>query len=169
MRAVADQCGHFRRRCSILFAGKAVENYDVDYARAVSAIQDTLESLKIAVNSTVGDEIKTVITAKCSDQSPVTVKVLRLSPGQVQVGIRTGPVGITELDASRSIQAQLKDRLARTTPPESPVAADRLRSPQADPSVNGPQKRSTLKMLKSRLAQLSSHRPRGRPPTPTKT
>ena len=125
--------------------GEVVETYDVDYARAVSASRETLESLKIAVDSTVGDEIKTLITAKRPDQTPVTVEVLRLATGQVQVGIRTGPVGITELDTSRSIQAQLKNRFARTTPPETPAAADRLRPPQADPSIHEPPKAKPTK------------------------
>lgn len=125
--------------------GEVVETYEVDYARAVSAIRETLESLKIAVDSTVGDEIKTRITAKRPDQTPVTVEALKLSPGQVQVGIRTGPVGITELDTSRSIHAQLKNRFARKIPPEPPTAADRLRSPQADPSIHEPPKAKPAK------------------------
>jgi outer membrane protein OmpA-like peptidoglycan-associated protein len=128
--------------------GEVVETYDVDYARAVSDSRETLESLKIPVASTVGDEIKTLITAKRPDQTPVTVKVLKLSPSRVQVGIRTGPVGITELDTSRSIQAQLKNRFARTTPPETPAAADRPRSPQAGPSIHEPPKPKPAKDIR---------------------
>ena len=122
--------------------GQVVETYDVDSDRAVSAIRETLGSLKIAVDSTASDESKTLITARRSDQTPVTVEMLRLSPDQVQVGIRTGPVGITKLDASRSIHAQLKNRLARTTPPEPPAAA---RPPQADPSIHEPPKAKPTK------------------------
>lgn len=125
--------------------GEVVETYDVDYARAVSDSRETLESLKIPVDSTVGDELKTLITAKRPDQTPVTVKVLNLSPGRVQVGIRTGPVGITELDTSRGLHAQLADRFARTIPSKPPLAADRPRSPQADPSLHKPPKAKPAK------------------------
>ena len=118
--------------------GSVVETYDVDYRHAVTAASDTLSELKIPVSRTVGDELKTTITAVRPDQTPVSVEVVRLTAGQAQVEIRTGPVGVMELDTSRRIQEQIRERLARkpardTRAPETAA----LRFPPNDPGRAG--------------------------------
>jgi outer membrane protein OmpA-like peptidoglycan-associated protein len=107
--------------------GTVVETYDSDYHRVVSASRETLESLKIPVTETLGDELKTTITARRPDQTPVSVEVVRLAAGRTQVGIRTGHIGVTELDTSAHIHEQIRLRLARKAAPEAPAAAAPVR------------------------------------------
>jgi outer membrane protein OmpA-like peptidoglycan-associated protein len=107
--------------------GTVVETYDSDYHRVVSASRETLESLKIPVTETLGDELKTTITARRPDQTPVSIEVVRLAAGRTQVGIRTGHIGVTELDTSAHIHEQIRLRLARKAAPEAPAAAAPVR------------------------------------------
>ena len=107
--------------------GTVVETYDSDYHRVVSASRETLESLKIPMTETLGDELKTTITARRPDQTPVSIEVVRLAAGRTQVGIRTGHIGVTELDTSAHIHEQIRLRLARKAAPEAPAAAAPVR------------------------------------------
>ena len=116
--------------------GVVVETYDSDYHRVVSASRETLESLKIPVTETIGDELKTAITARRPDQTPVSIEVVRLTAGRTQAGVRTGPIGVTELDTSAHIHEQIRLRLAREAAPEPPAAAASV-SPHRDEKSGG--------------------------------
>jgi outer membrane protein OmpA-like peptidoglycan-associated protein len=115
--------------------GMQLETYPADYRQSVAASRDTLAALKIPVTGTVGDELKTTLSAKRPDQTPVTVEVVRLGPGQTQIGIRTGAIGVSELDTSARIHEQIRDRLARSTPQEARSSSPpHLRFPPDDPA-----------------------------------
>ena len=107
--------------------GIVVENYDADYPLMISETRETLESLNISVSETAGDDLKTTITAKRTDETPVSIEVLRLSADRTQVGIRTGPIGVTELDTSQTVHENIRDRLARRAMREDPVEPTELR------------------------------------------
>jgi outer membrane protein OmpA-like peptidoglycan-associated protein len=118
--------------------GVVVETYDSDYHRVVSASRETLESLKIPVTETLGDELKTAITARRPDQTPVSIEVVRLAAGRTRAGVRTGHIGVTELDTSAHIHEQIRLRLARTAAPETPAAAASVRPRRDDKSGDTP-------------------------------
>jgi outer membrane protein OmpA-like peptidoglycan-associated protein len=118
--------------------GMVVETYDSDYHRVVSASRETLESLKIPVTETLGDELKTAITARRPDQTPVSIEVVRLAAGRTQAGVRTGHIGVTDLDTSAHIHEQIRLRLARTAAPETPAAATSVRPHRDDKSGDAP-------------------------------
>jgi len=99
--------------------GKLTRTYDAEYHKTVSASIETLGSLKIPITEKTDDELKTTIHAKRADGTPVSVEVVRTGPGQTEVGIRTGTVGVTELRASEQIQDRITERLARKTMEES--------------------------------------------------
>ena len=124
--------------------GVVVETYDSDYHRVVSASRETLESLKIPVTETLGDELKTAITARRPDQTPVSIEVVRLAAGRTQAGVRTGHIGVTELDTSAHIHEQIRLRLARKAAPEAPAAAASVR-PHRDDKSGAPRKRRSRK------------------------
>ena len=121
-----------------------VETYDSDYRQTIAVSRETLGSLKIPVSDTVGDELKTIITAQRPDQTPVSIEVVRLADGRTQVGIRTGPLGVTELDTSSRIQEQIRDRLARKPQRDGRVAeATPLRFPPDEPARTASAKAET--------------------------
>ena len=74
---------------------------------------ETLNSLKIPVSHTTADGLKTTIQARRADETPVYIEVVRTGPGRSEVGIRTGVVGISELQASSQIHDALKELLGR--------------------------------------------------------
>ena len=109
-------------------SGKDTRIYDSEYHQTAQACMETLNSLKIPVSQTSADGLKTTIQAKRADETPVYIEVVRTGPGRSEVGIRTGVVGISELEASNQIHDALKERLRRkdhelaktTASPEEP-------------------------------------------------
>ncbi len=109
-------------------AGKETRIYDSEYHQTAQACMETLNSLKIPVSQTSADELKMTIQAMRADETPVYIEVVRRGSGRSEVGIRTGVVGISELEASKQIHDALKERLplkghalAKTGTTKSPV------------------------------------------------
>jgi outer membrane protein OmpA-like peptidoglycan-associated protein/uncharacterized protein YxeA len=92
-------------------SGKDTRIYDSEYHQTAQACMETLKSLKIPVFQTSADELKMTIQARRADETPVYIEVVRTGPGRSEVGIRTGVVGISELQASSQIHDALKERL----------------------------------------------------------
>jgi outer membrane protein OmpA-like peptidoglycan-associated protein len=126
-------------------AGKDIRIYDSEYHQTVQACVATLNALKIPVSQTSADELKTTIQARRADDTPVFIEVVRSGqPGHSEVGIRTGAVGISELEASDRIHDTLKERLRRnvhalaktTATPQGPM--DKPEHPSEIPTTRGP-------------------------------
>ena len=94
-------------------SGKDTRIYDSEYHQTTQACMETLNSLKIPVSQTSADELKMTIQARRADETPVYIEVVRTGPGRSEVGIRTGVVGISELQASSQIHDALKELLGR--------------------------------------------------------
>ena len=92
--------------------GKVTRTYDSEYNQTVGACIETLDSLEIPPAEKTADKLKTTINAKRADGTPITVEVVRAGPRQTEVGIRTGAVGVTELNVSEMIQEMIQERLA---------------------------------------------------------
>jgi outer membrane protein OmpA-like peptidoglycan-associated protein len=109
--------------------GSLIRIYEEDYHRVVHATEKTLIGLRFHVDKTVSDELKTTIEARRGDGSPVTAEVVRLDPGKIQVGIRSGAIGMLDKDVSRQIQDAIGRRLA-----EQPIP-NREDVKRSDPST----------------------------------
>ena len=94
-------------------SGKDTRIYDSEYHQTAQACMETLNSLKIPVSQTTADGLKTTIQARRADETPVYIEVVRAGPKRSEVGIRTGVVGISELQASSQIHDALKELLGR--------------------------------------------------------
>jgi outer membrane protein OmpA-like peptidoglycan-associated protein len=92
--------------------GRVTRTYDSEYNPTVEACIETLSSLGLPLTEKTSDKLKTVISAKRADGAPVTVEVIRVGPGKTEVGIRTGAVGVTEVNSSETIQDMIQARLA---------------------------------------------------------
>lgn len=99
--------------------GKVTQTYDSEYRLTVRASIETLDSLRLPVSEKTADESKTIIRAERADGTPVIVEVVPAGPAQTEVGVRTGTLGIGELEASEQIQAGIKERLAKLAREES--------------------------------------------------
>jgi outer membrane protein OmpA-like peptidoglycan-associated protein len=128
-------------------AGRDTRLYDAEYQQTVRACRETLNTLMITAYETESDESVTTIRARHADQTPVKMEVARAGPGQTEVGVRTGVVGIMGLEASNEIHVTLKRHLGRkdmelageeapaklaSAPEQSPApSAEQGRSPDA--------------------------------------
>jgi outer membrane protein OmpA-like peptidoglycan-associated protein len=97
---------------AVYLQGRVVRTYAAEYHGAVRACREALESLKIPVTDETADELKTSLSARRPDGTPVRVEITRSGPGRTEVGVRTGPVGVTETAVSETIQARIGERLA---------------------------------------------------------
>jgi outer membrane protein OmpA-like peptidoglycan-associated protein len=118
--------------------GNLVDTYEVDYAQAVAAGRDTLAALRIPVSDTIADELKTTLYAVRPDHTPVEIEVVRLEPGRTQVGVRTGHIGVADLNTSTRIQQRIRLHLARTSqgaavPARQPVPREEPATVRAEP------------------------------------
>ena len=102
--------------------GKDTRIYDSEYHQIAQACMETLNSLKIPVSQKTGDGLKTTIQAKRADETPIQIEVVRAGPKRSEVGIRTGVVGISDLEASNQIHDALKERLTRKDPEPAKTA-----------------------------------------------
>ena len=94
-------------------SGKDTRIYDSEYLQTAQACMETLNSLKIPVSQVSADGLKMTIQARRADETPVFIEVVRAEPKRSEVGIRTGVVGISELQASSQIHDALKELLGR--------------------------------------------------------
>lgn len=120
--------------------GKVNQTYDADYPHTVQASIEALNALKLPVSEKTSDKSKTLIRAEHADGTPVTVEVVPAGPGQTEVGVRTGALGISisEQEASEQIQADIKKRLAKLAL-EASKAAERPAAPtQPEPIEEAP-------------------------------
>jgi outer membrane protein OmpA-like peptidoglycan-associated protein len=145
-------------------AGKDTRIYDSEYHQTSQACMETLKSLKIPVSQTSSDELKMTIQARRADETPVYIEVVRTGSGRSEVGIRTGVVGISELQASSQIHDALKERLelkghalVKTGTTKSPV--DEAEQPPEILTKRGPDRKadepSTVSFARRAPAELT--------------
>lgn len=94
-------------------AGQETRIYDAEYDQAVQACKETLNALKMPVSRAEAAQSKTTILARRPDGTPIHIEVTNEGPGRSAVGVRSGVVGISELEASHQIHDALGERLRR--------------------------------------------------------
>ena len=114
--------------------GKDTRIYDSEYHQTAQACMETLNSLKIPVFQTTADGLKTTIQAKRADETPLQIEVVRAGPKRSEVSIRTGVVGISEMEASNQIHDALKERLTRKDP-ELAIPKSLMDEPEHPPEI----------------------------------
>ncbi len=91
--------------------GELSRTYPVPFDQADAAVSNALDYLKITVIDTKTGDNKTVITAKQSDGTPVTVKLFTVSLDATEIRVRSGAVGYWNKDVSELIHASIAQRL----------------------------------------------------------
>jgi outer membrane protein OmpA-like peptidoglycan-associated protein len=92
-------------------SGELSKIYEVDYHRAVSASTDTLHQLKIFPLEKISDELKTDIKAKRPDGTPISVKVERIERNCTEISVRTGTIGIWDIQVSTQVHEFIEKKL----------------------------------------------------------
>lgn len=91
--------------------GELRRTYPAEFTAALDATRQALDHLEIRVESTTADGMTTLLKAKRSNGSPVTVKIARLSPRVTEIGVRSGFVGLWDKNVSELVHATIAQRL----------------------------------------------------------
>ena len=91
--------------------GELIRSYPETYVKTVDICLDTLKGLKINIESKEADGIKTQISAKQTDDTPVTLRVMNIAPRITEVSVRSGVVGVWDKKVSELIHATIAKRL----------------------------------------------------------
>ena len=91
--------------------GELKRVYHAPMDRALQASTASLNSLKITTDKEESDGIQNIIHAKRTDGTPVTLKLVMLSPTMTEISVRTGYFGYWDRDVSELIHATIAKRL----------------------------------------------------------
>lgn len=144
--------------------GASTRTYEGGYAEAVRASTEALGALKIPVAGKAGDELKTVITARRTDGTPVEVEIVRIDEKQTEIGVRTGYVGVWDQRTSRQIHDLIGERLARGAAPPATSARSEPPPPQAEGAGPGLEPEPPKKKPALRAPAPAAARPPDAPP-----
>jgi len=93
------------------YKGELIRSYPESYAKTTAVCLETLEALKITVVEKEADSVKTVISAKQTDGTPVSVKVTSIAPRITEVSVRSGLVGVWDKKVSELIHATIAQKI----------------------------------------------------------
>lgn len=144
-------------------SGEVTRTYESDYNQTVGVCIETLGSLEIPFTEKTADKLKTVIHARRADGTPVTVEVVRVGPGRTKVGIRTGVVGVTELNSSETIQEMIQARLAGIKPGKPATAKGGTPAIKPDEDEKAPPTVDGVKMTRKKESRSPTGGPAKRP------
>ena len=91
--------------------GELKRSYQATFDKTIQACTDTLKRLKIKTTEKTNDGIKTRINARCTDGTPVTIKVVMIGPRINEVSVRSGIIGVWDKKVSELIHATIAQRL----------------------------------------------------------
>ena len=93
------------------YKGELTRSYPESYTQTVAVCLETLEALKITLEGKEADGIKTHISARQTDGTPVTVKVTSIAPRITEVSVRSGLVGFWDKKVSELIHATIAKKI----------------------------------------------------------
>ena len=91
--------------------GELKRTYEAEYNQCIEAGKETLEALKMPLEESLADGLKTILNARRADGTLVTLKIVVLAPNRTEVGIRCGVIGIWDKKAARLIHELIAKRL----------------------------------------------------------
>lgn len=121
-------------------SGKVIRMYEADYERTVDASLRVMEELNLERRDETSAGKKTIIEGSRADQTPITIEVEYVDEGWTEIGIRTGQIGIDNLDVSEQVHELIAEQLnRRPVRTARPTAAKQENAPE-DSAPKKPQK-----------------------------
>lgn len=87
--------------------GELIRSYAVDFDHTESAVVQSLEYLKIAIDEKAKEGSETIIKAHQSDDSPVTMRIRTIRYDMTEVAVRCGYVGYWDRKNAELIHATI--------------------------------------------------------------
>ncbi len=98
-------------------AGNLTRVYEADYHQSIKASIKVVEQLNFKQKEETVDELKTIIEGHLNYDTPVTIEVVYVKDGLTQIGVRTGYIGVDNLEMSKQVHADIAEELKRFKPP----------------------------------------------------
>ncbi len=93
-------------------AGDLTRVYEADYQQSIMAGSKVMNH-NLNRKEETADELKTIIEGHLDDDTPVTIKVVYVEAGWTQIGVRTGYIGIDNLEKSKQMHADIAEELKK--------------------------------------------------------
>jgi outer membrane protein OmpA-like peptidoglycan-associated protein len=97
-------------------AGNVTRVYEADYQQSIKASTNVMERLNFKRKEESDDESKTIIEGYLSHDTPVTIEVTYVDKAWTQIGVRTGYVGVDNLEKSEQVHGDIAEELKRSKP-----------------------------------------------------
>ena len=96
-------------------SGNLTRVYEADYQDSINASINVMKQLNFKRKEESGDRIKTIIEGSRDYDTPITIEVVYVDEGWTQIGVRTGYLGIDNLEISEQIHGDIADQLRTGT------------------------------------------------------
>ena len=136
-------------------SGNVIRTYEAEYDPAVRASLKVMSQLDFKLRQETGDALKTVISGKRADDTPVTIEVERIEADLTRIGVRTGVVGVNDVTASEQVHEYIARQLIRPSPSGQKAASAQQKeikdqaAKEEEPSQITPTFSSTKKIQQS--------------------
>jgi len=91
--------------------GELKKSYQASLDKTIVACTAALKSLKITITDKTPVGITATIKGKCSDKTPVKIKIAMITDRITEVSVRSGIVGVWSKKRSELIHASIAQRL----------------------------------------------------------
>ena len=97
-------------------AGTLTRGYEAEYQSSIMASTSVMEQLNFKQKEVSADGLKTTIEGYLNLDTPITIEVVFVASGWTQIDVRTGYVGIKNLEISKRVHSDIAKELKRLKP-----------------------------------------------------
>ena len=98
------------------FTGKLTRYYETDYQKSITASLNVIKQHNFKRKEEFADDQKTIIEGYIYFDTPVTIEVVYVEDERTQIGVRTGYVGVDNLEISEQVHADILEELTKLEP-----------------------------------------------------
>jgi len=122
-------------------AGNLSRVYEADYQNSVQASLNVVEQLNLKRKEESTEELKTIIEGYIYHDTPVTIQVVYVDAASTQISVRTGYVGVDNLEISEQVHADIAEEFKRLKPTTIGAAPKKQKGPLDRPRLKATAKK----------------------------
>ena len=138
-------------------AGNLSRVYEADYQNSVQASLNVVEQLNLKRKEESTEELKTIIEGYIYHDTPVTIQVVYVDAASTQISVRTGYVGVDNLEISEQVHADIAEEFKRLKPTTIRAASKKKKGPLDRPRLKATAKKQYHKPAEDDKAIVSEN------------
>ncbi len=138
-------------------AGNLSRVYEADYQNSVQASLNVVEQLNLKRKEESTEELKTIIEGYIYHDTPVTIQVVYVDAASTQISVRTGYVGVDNLEISEQVHADIAEEFKRLKPTTIRAASKKKKKPLDRPRLKATAKKQYHKTAEDDKAIVSEN------------